>query len=87
MCYHMKTDLIALRVDADTSALINRLIKYGFAKTKADAVRMMIRSGSEEVSKMVKIRENAEHILSKWKSQGLPKMPSDLSEKSIQDRE
>ena len=87
ICYHMKTDLIALRVDGDTSALIGQLIKYGFAKTKADAVRMIMQSGIGDVRKLVNVREGAEQTLLKWKRQGIPKLPSNLSEKSIQERD
>lgn len=83
----MKTELVAIRIDENTSALVKGLMKYGFARTKADAVRMIMESGIGKATEVVELRERAEHTLSKWKKQGMPKLPSNLSEKSIQDRD
>ncbi|MCL5988612.1 MAG: hypothetical protein M1414_06915 [Candidatus Thermoplasmatota archaeon] len=67
--------------------LIEKLIKYKIAKNKTDALRWIIQNGTQNTKKTIERKERSELIIKKWKKEGLPVMPQDLSEISIKDRE
>ncbi len=83
----MRTNVIAIRIDDYMADLIEKLIKYKIAKNKTDALRWIIQNGTQNTKKTIERKERSELIIKKWKKEGLPVMPEDLSEISIKDRE
>ncbi|MCL4349990.1 MAG: hypothetical protein M1535_00885 [Candidatus Thermoplasmatota archaeon] len=83
----MRTNVIAIRIDDYMADLIEKLIKYKIAKNKTDALRWIIQNGTQNTKKTIERKERSELIIKKWKKEGLPVMPQDLSEISIKDRE
>ncbi|WMT43942.1 MAG: hypothetical protein RE469_06965 [Cuniculiplasma divulgatum] len=83
----MVSSVIALRIDDNTSDLIDKLIKYKLATSKADALRWTMQNGMQSAKKTVERKEKSQAIIRVWKERGLPKLPNDLSESSIKDRD
>jgi hypothetical protein len=83
----MRTNVIAIRIDDYMADLIEKLIKYKIAKNKTDALRWIMQNGTQNTKKTIERKERSELIIKKWKKEGLPVMPEDLSEISIKDRE
>lgn len=83
----MTTNVIALRIDDNTSDLIDKLIKYKLASNKANALRWIMQNGMQSAKKTVERKERSQAIIKKWKEKGLPELPHDLSEISIKERE
>ncbi|MHB1507370.1 MAG: hypothetical protein ACYCUZ_04870 [Cuniculiplasma sp.] len=83
----MRTNVIAIRIDDYMADLIEKLIKYKIAKNKTDALRWIMQNGTQNTKKTIERKERSELIIKKWKKEGLPVMPQDLSEISIKDRE
>ncbi len=83
----MVSNVIALRIDENTSNLIDKLIKYNLANNKADALRLIMQSGMQSAKKTIERKEKSHTIIKKWKEKGLPELPQDLSEISMQERD
>lgn len=83
----MVSNVIAVRIDDNTSDLIDKLIKYKLAINKADALRLIMQNGMQSAKKTVERKEKSQDIIKKWKKKGLPELPPDLSEVSIKERE
>ena len=83
----MVSNVIALRIDENTSDLINKLIKYKIAASKADALRWIMQNGMQSAKKTVERKEKSQSIIKTWKKKGLPELPIDLSEISIKERD
>ncbi|MCL5678653.1 MAG: hypothetical protein M1301_00290 [Candidatus Thermoplasmatota archaeon] len=83
----MVTNVIALRIDDNTSNLIDKLIRYKLASNKTDALRWIMQYGMQSAKKTVERREKSQAIIKVWKEKGLPELPSDLSEISIKERD
>ncbi|MCL6090938.1 MAG: hypothetical protein M1393_07875 [Candidatus Thermoplasmatota archaeon] len=83
----MKTDVIAIRVDEQISDLVNKIIEYKLAKNKTDAIRWIMKYGMQTTKKTIEKKEQSRLIIEKWKKNGFPKLPVNLSEISIKERE
>ncbi|MHB8360407.1 MAG: hypothetical protein ACYDAO_08130 [Thermoplasmataceae archaeon] len=83
----MKTEVIAIRIDHDISELINKLIKYKLSKNKTDAIRTIMQNGVQDARRMLEKKEKSEQIIKKWRENGFPALPDNLSEVSIRERE
>ncbi|MBX8637858.1 MAG: hypothetical protein KIY11_05825 [Thermoplasmata archaeon] len=83
----MKTSVIGIRIDAVTSSLIDRIIKYKLANSKADAIRFIMLNGMKGATGIVERKEAAEKILSSWHKKGFPRLPKDLSKMALKERE
>ncbi len=83
----MVTNVIALRIDDNTSNLIDKLIRYKLASNKTDALRWIMQYGMQSAKKTVERREKSQAIIKVWKEKGLPELTSDLSEISIKERD
>ncbi len=83
----MKTNVITARIDDYTVNLIEKLIRYKLADTKANALRWIMQNGIQGAKRTIERKERSEIIVKKWKEKGLPELPQDLSEISIRDRE
>ena len=83
----MASNVIALRIDDNTSDLIDKLIKYKLASNRADALRWIMQNGMQSAKKTVERKERSQAIIKKWKEKGLPELPHDLSEISMKERE
>ena len=81
----MVSSVIALRIDDNTSDLIDKLIKYKLATSKADALRWIMQNGMQSAKKTVERKEKSLAIIRVWKERGLPELPNDLSEGSIKE--
>ena len=83
----MVSNVIALRIDNDTSELIERLIKYKIAINRTAALRWIMQNGLQSAKKTIERKEKSQEIIKKWKEKGLPELPEDLSAISIKERE
>lgn len=83
----MKTDVIGVRIDPETSIIVGKLIKFKIVKNKTDAIKFLMKHGTASTRKMVERKEDSHIIIKKWKREGFPNLPEDLSDRSISDRE
>ncbi len=83
----MVSNVIAVRIDDNTSDLIDKLIKYNLANNRADALRWIMQNGMQNARKTIERKEKSQAIIKKWKEKGLPELPHDLSEISIRERD
>ena len=83
----MVSNVIALRIDSNTSELIDKLIKYNIATNRTSALRWIMQNGMQSAKKTIEQKEKSQDIIKKWKEKGLPELPEDLSEISIKERE
>jgi predicted transcriptional regulator YheO len=83
----MVSNVIALRIDNNTSELIDKLIKYKITINRTSALRWIMQNGMQSAKKTIERKEKSQDIIKKWKEKGLPELPEDLSEISIKERE
>lgn len=83
----MKTSIVGIRVDAETSILIERVIKHKLAANKADAIRYIMQYGIKASTAIVDRKETAEKILHTWQKKGFPDLPENLSEILLKERD
>ena len=83
----MKTSMLGIRIDAETLILIEGLIKYKLAANKADAIRYIMHYGMKAASSTVARKEAAQTILLAWHKKGFPKLPKNLSEILLRERD
>ena len=83
----MKTSIVGIRVDAETSILIERVIKHKLAANKADAVRYIMQYGVKASTDIVDRKEAAAKILHTWHKKGFPELPENLSEILLKERD
>lgn len=82
----MNTDVVTIRIDRDTSNTIRKMIEHGLAISKADAVRQIMLNGLVNTRRTVERKEGSALIIKKWRKNGLPKLPNNLSNLSIKER-
>ena len=82
----MSSNVITLRIDEFTAKLIEGFIKYKLANSKADALRWIMQRGMQSTKITIERKERSELIIKKWKENGLPDLPQNLSEISIKER-
>ncbi|AAY81255.1 hypothetical protein [Sulfolobus acidocaldarius] len=63
---------ITIKVSDDIYDLIQRMVKLGIAKTKNEAVNLLIEYGRAEVERMVRLEEEVERLVEKWLNDGFP---------------
>ena len=83
----MKTDVIGLRLDQETSTTVKKLIEFHMVKSKTEAVKFIMNHGKMETKKIIERKEESHRIIKKWKEEGFPILSEDLSDISIKERE
>ncbi len=83
----MKTDVIGVRIDPETSIIVRKMIEFRIVKNKADAIKFLMKHGLAVTKKILDTKEKSHEILWKWKKEGFPDLPEDLSDMSITERE
>ncbi len=79
--------VISVRVNNELLTIINKLISLNIAKNKTDAVNFILNNGLKNALTTIETRENAKKLLEKYLKEGLPDLPPDLSDISIEERE
>ena len=54
---YMVSNVIAIRIDDNTSDLVNKLIKYKLASNKADALRWIMQNGMQGAKKTIERKD------------------------------
>ncbi|BDB99808.1 VapB-type antitoxin [Saccharolobus caldissimus] len=78
--------VITIKVDKRIAELIEKMIRLGIAKTKNEAVNLLIEHGRSEIEKWVEKEEKVEELVNKWLKEGFPYKglnTSDLREERI----
>ena len=83
----MVSNIIALRIDNNTSELIDKLIKYNIATNRTSALRWIMQNGMQSAKKTIERKEKSQDIIKEWREKGLPVLPIYLSEISIKERD
>ncbi len=83
----MKTDVIGLRLDQETSTTVKKLIEFHMVKSKTNAVKFIMKRGIMETTHIIERKEESRRIIKKWKEEGSPILSQDLSNISIKERE
>ncbi|MCL5783433.1 MAG: hypothetical protein M1476_05945 [Candidatus Thermoplasmatota archaeon] len=83
----MTTDVIGIRIDEQTSELVGKLIEYKLVKNKTDAIKWIMKYGIQTTKKIIEKKEASQFIIEKWKKEGFPELPENLSEMSVRERE
>ncbi len=79
--------VISVRVNNELLTIINKLISLNIAKNKTDAVNFILNNGLKNALTTIETRENTKKLLEKYLKEGLPDLPPDLSDISIEERE
>ncbi|ACP34733.1 conserved hypothetical protein [Sulfolobus islandicus Y.G.57.14] len=72
--------VITIKVDKRISELIEKMISLGIAKTKNEAVNLLIEYGRNEIEKWITKEEKVEELINKWLKDGFPYKGLDTSD-------
>ncbi|ACP37730.1 hypothetical protein [Saccharolobus islandicus] len=72
--------VITIKVDKRISELIEKMISLGIAKTKNEAVNLLIEYGRNEIEKWINKEEKVEELINKWLKDGFPYKGIDTSD-------
>ncbi|ACP54920.1 VapB-type antitoxin [Saccharolobus solfataricus] len=72
--------VITIKVDKRISELIEKMISLGIAKTKNEAVNLLIEYGRNEIEKWINKEEKVEELINKWLKDGFPYKGLDTSD-------
>jgi hypothetical protein len=72
--------VITIKVDKRIAELIEKMISLGIAKTKNEAVNLLIEYGRNEVEKWIEKEEKVEELVNKWLKDGFPYKGLDTSD-------
>ena len=75
---------ITVKVNEEIAKLIEKMIELGLAKSKNEAVNMLIEYGRTEIEKMVKEQEEALKLAEKWLKEGFPYKGLDTSDLRVE---
>ncbi|SMD30833.1 ETC complex I subunit [Picrophilus oshimae] len=66
---------------------MNRLISFKIVDSKTEAINYMLEHGIEYTMNVIEKKERSRELLERYLHEGLPELPSDLSDISIMERE
>ncbi|ADB86595.1 hypothetical protein [Saccharolobus islandicus] len=72
--------VITIKVDKRISELIEKMISLGIAKTKNEAVNLLIEYGRNEIEKWITKEEKVEELINKWLKDGFTYKGLDTSD-------
>ncbi|MDT7862706.1 MAG: VapB-type antitoxin [Saccharolobus sp.] len=72
--------VITIKVDKRIAELIEKMISLGIAKTKNEAVNLLIEYGRNEIEKWIEKEEKVEELVNKWLKDGFPYKGLDTSD-------
>ncbi len=79
--------VLSIRVDDSILELINKMISYKIAKNKKEAVYIIMEKGINNVYGIIENKDKISGILNSYIKNGLPELPGNLSDISIEERE
>lgn len=82
----MVKNVITLRIDDNTSDLIDMLIKLKLARNKGDALRWIMQVSIKGAKELIERKEKGQALVKEWKERGFPELPPELSNISIYER-
>ena len=80
-------NVISVRVNYEVLNTINKLISLDIVKNKTAALNFILNNGIQKAEDTIEIKENAKKLLEKYLREGLPELPENLSNRSIEERE
>lgn len=83
----MVSSVIGIRIDKKTSEIVVKLNQLKIVKSRTVAVKFIMKHGIIQTRKIIERKEESHEIIRKWKKEGFPLLPDDLSERSIEERE
>ena len=72
--------VITIKVDKRIAELIEKMISLGIAKTKNEAVNLLIEYGRNEIEKWIEKEEKVEELVNKWLKDSFPYKGLDTSD-------
>lgn len=79
-------NVISVRVNDDVLNTINRLTSLDIVKNKTAALNFILNNGIQKARDAIETKENARKLLEKYLREGLPELPENLSDLSINER-
>ncbi|AAK42893.1 VapB-type antitoxin [Saccharolobus solfataricus] len=73
-------ETVTIKVDKEIAELIKKMISLGIAKSKNEAVNMLIEYGRAEIERRVKEEEEVKKLVEKWLQEGFPYKNLDTSD-------
>ncbi len=73
-------ETVTIKVDREIAELIKKMISLGIAKSKNEAVNMLIEYGRAEMERRVKEEEEVKKLAEKWLKEGFPYKKLDTSD-------
>ena len=71
---------ITIKVDKRVEELISKMIKLGIAKSKNEAVNLLIEYGRAEIERKIREEEEVQKLVDKWLKEGFPYEGLDTSD-------
>ncbi|PVU69825.1 VapB-type antitoxin [Sulfolobus sp. SCGC AB-777_L09] len=71
---------ITIKVDKRIEELISKMIKLGIAKSKNEAVNLLIEYGRAEIERKITEEEEVQKLVDKWLKEGFPYEGLDTSD-------
>jgi len=71
---------ITIKVDKRIEELISKMIKLGIAKSKNEAVNLLIEYGRAEIERKIREEEEVQKLVDKWLKEGFPYEGLDTSD-------
>ncbi|HII81941.1 hypothetical protein [Ferroplasma sp.] len=79
--------VVSIRLSDNEFNIMNKLIFFKIVKNKTDAINYILEHGVNNAKDIIKRKETAQELLEKYLNEGLPELPSNLSDISIMERE
>jgi hypothetical protein len=79
-------NVISVRVNDDLLNIINKLTSLDIVKNKTAALNFILNNGIQKARDAIETKENARKLLEKYLREGLPELPENLSDLSINER-
>ncbi|MUN29074.1 hypothetical protein [Sulfuracidifex metallicus] len=76
----MGSKTITIEVSEELARLIEKMIQLGIAKSKNEAVNMLIESGRSEVEEKIRKQEEVLKLVDEWVKEGFPYRHLDMSD-------
>jgi hypothetical protein len=71
---------ITIKVGKRVEELISKMIKLGIAKSKNEAVNLLIEYGRAEIERKIREEEEVQKLVDKWLKEGFPYEGLDTSD-------
>ena len=79
-------NVISVRVNDDLLNIINKLTSLDIVKNKTATLNFILNNGIQKARDAIETKENARKLLEKYLREGLPELPENLSDLSINER-